>query len=116
MAERKKVDKKPVPKIEVKKKVSPKPVPKIEPKKRTTKEKPKPVVIKEEPKVLEPVIQEAKPKRKSADDDKYVRIAMNADPEKKKEFGEKVQRGELKFAYYAIDNEMGYHYYIVIKK
>jgi hypothetical protein len=114
MADRKKVDKKPIPKLEPKKKVAPKPIPKLEPKKRSPQDKPKPVVIKEETNVQ--VMQESKPKRKSADDDKYVRLAINADLEKKREFSEKVQRGDLKLAYYAIDNEIGYHYYIVIKK
>ena len=107
-AERKKADKKPVPKVEPKKRVEPTPVPKVEPKKRAVV---KPVIA--EP--VKPVIAEPTEKVKRSEN-KYVRIAYDAKPEEKKEFSEKVQKGELKLACYAVDGEKAYYYYLVTKK
>lgn len=142
-AERKKAEKKPVLKVEPKKRVEPKPVPKVEPKKRTevklevkpepktskakveTKNKKvevkpkvetKPVVKNVEKKVLNPFISESTETKPKRSENKYVRLALDAKPDERKEFSEKVQKGELKLAFYAIDNDKGYHYYLVIKK
>lgn len=127
-AERKKVEKKPVAKVEPKKRVEPKPVPKVEPKKRTEvqpkakaevqpKVEPKAEVKpKVEKKVANSFITESSEPKPKKSENKYVRIALDAKAEDKKEFSEKVQKGELKLAYYAIDNDKGYHYYLVIKK
>jgi hypothetical protein len=49
-------------------------------------------------------------------DYKVIRIAMNANSEEFKAIGEKVQKGEAKFAYYGIDGDKSYCYYHVIKK
>jgi hypothetical protein len=118
MAERKKVERKPIAKVEPKKRVEPKPVPKVEPKKREvvevkgkkkTEVKPVPQKI-----VLPPVeTSELKVKRP---EHKYVRLAMNAPQDERRAFGERVQKGELKIAYYAAEGDTGYHYYIVLKK
>lgn len=99
---------------EERKKVARKPVLKVEPKKR---EKPiaipkKIVKAPEEPKTIEVKIVEPKVKRA---ENKYVKIALNAKMEERKIFSEKVQRGELKLAYYTTENDIGYHYYLVIK-
>jgi hypothetical protein len=105
MAERKKVEQKPiVNKLEPKKRV----LPTIEPKKRAV-PIPLPVI---EPKVeaKEPT-KEVKPKRV----DKYVRLALDAEPEERKQISNRVEKGELTLAYYATDNDKGYHYYIVNK-
>jgi hypothetical protein len=83
------------------KKVVKKPVTKVAPKKRP---EPEP----EPPK-------ERKPRAK-ASDDKYVRVATNAKQEETRAIGERVQRGELKWSYYAGESDKGYHYYLVIKK
>jgi hypothetical protein len=107
-AERKKAEKKPVLKVEPKKRVEPTPVPKVEPKKRAVV---KPVIV--EP--VKPVIAEPTEKVKRSEN-KYVRIAYDAKPEEKKEFSEKVQKGELKLACYAVDGDKAYYYYLVIKK
>jgi len=143
-AERKKAEKKEAPKVEPKKRAEPKPVPKVEPKKRVevkaevkpkevapkTKAKAevkpkevtskpvavKPVVKEVEKKVSTPFITEATDAKPKRSENKYVRIALDAKPEEKKEFSEKVQKGELKLACYAIDGDKGYHYYLVIKK
>jgi hypothetical protein len=106
--ERKKADKKPVPKLEPKKRVAPIPVPKVEPKKRAEVK----LIAKEIPK---PIILEPTEKVKRSEN-KYVRISLDAKQEERKEFSEKMQRGELKLAYYAIDGDKSYHYYLVMKK
>ena len=111
-AERKKADKKPVPKVEPKKRVEPTPVPKVEPKKRG---EVKPVVPLIEKKVSASFIVDDEPKTKRSEN-KYVRIAYDAKPEEKKEFNEKVQKGELKLACYAVDGDKAYYYYLVTKK
>jgi hypothetical protein len=99
-AERKKAEKKPVLKLEPKKRVEPTPVPKVEPKKRA---------------VVKPVIVEPTEKVKRSEN-KYVRIAYDAKPEEKKEFSDRIQKGELKLACYAVDGDKGYYYYLIIKK
>ena len=122
-AKRKKVGKKEIPKVEPKKRAEPKVVPKVELKKRPqveTKVKVEPktkVVAKvETKKVAEiPTNETTEPKAKRSEN-KYVRIALDAKAEEKKKFSEKVQKGELKLACYAIDGDKGYHYYLVIKK
>lgn len=98
------------------KKAQPKPIVKAEPKKRevpvekeVVKVEPKKPVVKVEPKKPE----EPKPKKS---ENKYVRLALDAKGDERNEIVEKVKRGELKLAFYATDNDKGYHYYLVIKK
>ncbi len=83
----------------------------IVPKKRET---PKAVEPKAKTQVVEepPTVKEEK-KRKS--DFKTVRIAMNADIEERKHISDRVQKGELSFAYFAVDGENSYHYYFINK-
>ena len=86
-AERKKVEKKPVAKVEPKKRVEPKPVPKVEPKKRTevqpkAKAEVKPKV---EKKVANSFITESSEPKPKKSENKYVRIALDAKAEDKKE-------------------------------
>lgn len=102
------------------KKVEPKPIVKAEPKKRevsvkkeVVKVEPKKPVVKETPKPEEPKPEEPKPKKS---ENKYVRLALDAKGDERNEIVEKVKRGELKLAFYATDNDKGYHYYLVIKK
>ncbi len=83
-------------------------IPKLEPKKREV-----PIalpVIEAAPEVKE-TPKETKPKRV----DKYIRIAQDASMEERKQFAGRVEKGEITLAYYAIDNDKGYHYYIVNK-
>jgi hypothetical protein len=82
--ERKKVEKKPVAKIEAKKR--PEPVP-------------------EPPK-------EKKPKS----EDKFIRVAMDSKQAEFNAMSDRVKNGEVKWAYYATDNNKGYHYYLVLPK
>jgi len=52
------------------------------------------------------------PKTKSPD---YVRISENSQASKFKEMGERIQRGEIKWSFYGIDGNVGYHYYLKLK-
>jgi glycerophosphoryl diester phosphodiesterase len=70
-------------------------------------------VVKPELKVEVEEQTEAKVKRS---ENKYVKVALDAKAEERNEFVQKVKNGELKYAYYATDNDKGYHYYLVIKK
>jgi hypothetical protein len=45
----------------------------------------------------------------------YVRVSENAKSTRFHEMGQKVQAGELQWAYYAIDGNVGYHYYKKLK-
>jgi len=45
----------------------------------------------------------------------YVRVSENAKNARFAEMGERVQKGELKWSYYAIDGNVGYHYYRKLK-
>jgi len=53
-------------------------------------------------------------KTKRFSDDKYVRLSENSSVEKFKEMSDKVQDGSLQWAYYALDGDIGYHYYIIL--
>jgi hypothetical protein len=117
-----------IPEVVEKVKVKPKPVPKIEPKKRgeiniveieKTKPKVKLVVkteIKEED-LINPDIAMAEYKRARAkpSNDKYVKYASSEYTKNKVIISEKIQKNEMKFAYFAIDGDEFYHYYILTK-
>ncbi len=118
MAERKKVERKPIAKVEPKKRVEPKPVPKVEPKKREVVEvkgKKKAEVKPVPQKIVLPPVEPTEPKVKRVEH-KYLKLALNAPQDERRAFGERVQKGELKIAYYAAEGDTGYHYYIVLKK
>jgi hypothetical protein len=92
------------------KKVEPKPIVKVEPKKRasntvieTVKQTPKKLVTSELETKVEPKSEEQTEPKTKRSENKYVRLALDA-------------KGELKYAHYATDNDKGYHYYLVIKK
>lgn len=71
--------------------------------------------IDEEPKKV-PVAQRIGPaKTKNIIDAKYIRIPTDADIEKFKEMSQRIQNGSIQWAYYAIDGDKGYHYYLVLK-
>jgi hypothetical protein len=66
----------------------------------------------EKKEVIETIIKEDK-KRKT--DFKTIRVAANADIEERKHISDRIQKGELTLAYYAVDGENSYHYYFVNK-
>lgn len=52
--------------------------------------------------------------KKPKTEDKYVRLATDASQEEFRAIGERVQAGEVKWAYYAGDGNKGHHYYLVL--
>lgn len=117
MSDRKKTDKKPIPVIEPKKRVEATPIPKVEPKKREKVEI-KPVlkeVVKGVIKPIEVEVIEPEPRFKRSEN-KYIKLALDAKAEEKKEFSDKVNKGELRFAFFGLDGDKGYHHYLVLKK
>lgn len=44
----------------------------------------------------------------------YIKVSENSKSNKFIEMGVKVQKGEVKWSYYAIDGNVGYHYYLKI--
>lgn len=92
------------------KKAKSKPVPTIEPKKR---QHPLPE--------LNPIIEiipepEIKKTRAKPSDDVYVKIAMGGSADEHRKINDGVQNGELTLAYYTVENDKGYHYYLKTKK
>lgn len=62
-----------------------------------------------------PVIERAGfAKTKKFKEDKYVRLASNATQDKFNEMGKKINEGLVEWSFYAIDGELGYHYYLVL--
>jgi hypothetical protein len=98
------------------KKAELKPITKLEPKQRVNPQSeslPKPIA-----KVVEkPIeaVEEEKPKVKRAEN-KYVRISLDAKQDERADIINKVKKGDLRYAYYATDNDNGYHYYQILKK
>ena len=60
---------------------------------------------------------EPKPRAKTSPD-KYVRFSFEdmRDDNVVNSINKQTINGDIKYAYYATDNDIGYHYYIVIKK
>ena len=59
----------------------------------------------------EPPIEEPKKRKNKGEEPKFIRVAQNSGIEKFKEMSLRVQKGELKMGYYAIDGNMGYFHY-----
>lgn len=85
----------------------------IVPKKRETLPETKQPQVEQPKTVEEPTVAKEEKKRKS--DFKTIRVAMNADIEERKRISDKVSKGEITFAYYAVDGDNGYHYYFINK-
>ena len=54
--------------------------------------------------------------KKLPSDSRFERHKAFGDVAKRGEFNEKLKQGLLKWAYYAVDNDNGYQYYLKIKK
>lgn len=67
------------------------------------------VTVKEENETIK------KEEKKRKIDFKTIRVAINADIEEKKHVADRVQKGELSLAYFAIDGDNSYHYYFINK-
>lgn len=61
------------------------------------------------------VVPEAKKSRAKASDDKYIRFSEKNYGESSKIISDRLQKGEIKYAYYAIDGDEGYHYFLINK-
>ena len=46
---------------------------------------------------------------------KFVKVCDGSKSEERKEIGDRVMRGELKWHYYALDGDKGCHYYLILK-
>ena len=57
-----------------------------------------------------------KKKRKARNPRVHVRMSENASKDKFMGMWERIKSGELKWDYYAIDGNVGYHHYLVLKK
>jgi microcompartment protein CcmL/EutN len=88
-------------KSEVKPRVKP-----VIPKKREVTEEPQKISVVEVPN---------KEERKRKSEFKTLRVASNADIEERKHISDRVQKGELSLAYYAVDGDNSYHYYFINK-
>ncbi len=67
------------------------------------------------PKKLESILVPSTPKVKRSED-KYLSIAENAKYDERKLMTDKLTRNEVVFSHYAIDNDIGYHYYRILTK
>lgn len=75
------------------------------------------VEVKEVEVVSDDLVAESK-KTRIKNPDKYIRFSFSelSDTNGVATINRRVISGEIKYAYYAIDNEIGYHYYIINKK
>jgi hypothetical protein len=97
----------------VAKKAKPKKTIKKVPPKASAKKVTKKTTLAEAAKAKIPVV---KKKRRAKNPRVHVRISENATKDKFSAMWERVKDGELKWAYYAIDGNVGYHHYLVLKK
>ena len=94
------------------------------PTKRTTKAKPKPKpkakVKTTRPKkvtsVTTPKPTTTPTRKKPKNMANFVRISTRSKQAKFVEMGQRVQKGELKWSRYVLEDGVGYHYYLILKK
>lgn len=127
--ERKRAESKPIVNNEPRKRDEP--TPKVVPVKKAVVKKP--VVAKVTPKpplkkgkvpdkavakavVVADIIPDAGEIKVKRSDDKYVRIKFDDNQEERKQMNDRTMKGEFKYAYFAIDNDVYYDYYLVLKK
>jgi hypothetical protein len=51
----------------------------------------------------------------NSDQNKLIKVLSGSGKENFKELYDRIKSGELKWAYYSVDNGKGYHYYLKIK-
>jgi len=97
--------------VEEKKRGVEKLVPKLEPRKRVE------AITSIEVETSEPINEPKENKHRSKpNSDKYIRICEDASSDERRLITDKLGRGDIVFGYYAIDNDKGYHYYLILKK
>jgi hypothetical protein len=99
-------------KVEVKEVIKPEPKKRVEPRKETNIVIPTIPVDNIPPPLI--IIDSQKIKSKTKPD-RYVRYGPEDFKENHKLINDKKSSGEISLAYYAVDNEIGYHYYIINK-
>ena len=99
-------------KVEVKEVIKPEPKKRVEPRKETNITLPTIPVDNIPPTLI--IIDSEKTKTK-VKADKYIRFGPTDFKDNHKLINDKVNSGEISLAYYAVDTEIGYHYYIVNK-
>jgi len=99
-------------KVEAKEIAKPEPKKRVEPRQETNIVIPTVLVDNTPPPLI--IIDSQKTKSKTKPD-KYIRYGPEDFKENHKLINEKKSSGEITLAYYAVDNEIGYHYYIVNK-
>lgn len=99
-------------KVEAKEVVKPEPKKRVEPRKETNIVLPTIPVDNVPPPLIIIDSQKTKPKVKT---DKYIRFGPTDFKDNHKLITDKINSGEISLAYYAVDTEIGYHYYIVNK-
>lgn len=69
-----------------------------------------------EVKVVEEQVPETSKKKeeKKVKEKKYLKLNSNANKSEFQEVGQRVQKGELKWVFYAIDGDIGYHHYEIL--
>ena len=77
---------------------------------------PKTTVKKIEKVLSEMVPTEKVENKKTNTDNRFERHKAFGDLAKRSEISDKVKNGQLRWSFYAIDGENGYHYYLKIKK
>jgi hypothetical protein len=68
--------------------------------------------VEAQPKVVEKKVDD----KKSTSDSRFERHKASGDLIKRAEISEKVKQGLLRWAFYGIENDNGYQYYLKIKK
>ena len=66
--------------------------------------------------IIQPELPKERKARPKATDDKYIRIADDAKIDEFRSVGEKVQKGEVKWGYFALDSGKGYHHFLILNK
>mgnify|MGYP003629863089 CR=1 FL=1 len=57
-----------------------------------------------------------KPKKAKAKPKQYIKVSINSKHSKFVEVGKRVQEGEVQWSRYVVEGNIGYHYYLILKK
>lgn len=65
---------------------------------------------------IQPTVITTPSRKKPKNLDNFVRVSTNSKQTKFVEMGLRVQRGEVKWSRYIVEDSIGYHYYLILKK
>jgi len=83
--------------------------------KKTIKKKPQKTVAKDKV-VAKPTSTRVKPLRNKKSLLKFIKVKAEGNHDKFVEMGKKVQKREVVWSYYAMEGNIGYHYYLILKQ